>query len=109
MPSKPLKACSVPGCGGRALRRGRCEQHAKQYERGRPSAAKRGYDREWREIRAEHLAMYPFCVVCGLPATDVDHIVPRAQGGSSEHSNLQSLCHTHHSRKTILSGINPAR
>lgn len=31
---------------------------------------------------------------------EVDHIVPRANGGKDERNNLQTLCHTHHSQKT---------
>lgn len=47
----------------------------------------------------------PLCVLCLAEgrttlATDVDHIVPRRQGGSDEASNLQPLCHSHHSQKT---------
>ena len=35
-------------------------------------------------------------------ATDVDHIVPIADGGAPlDQANLQSLCHECHSRKTI--------
>jgi 5-methylcytosine-specific restriction endonuclease McrA len=47
--------------------------------------------------------MEPDCACgCGQPATDVDHIVSRAAGGSDDHANLQSLAHGHHSRKTVL-------
>ena len=72
-------------------------------DRRRGSAAARGYDTAWRWLRAEHLAMEPDCACgCGQSATDVDHIVPRAAGGSDDHANLQSLAHGHHSRKTVL-------
>jgi 5-methylcytosine-specific restriction protein A len=71
----------------------------------RPSAARRGYDARWRAIRLAHLKRHPLCVECealglGVPATDVDHVVPLRRGGTHAASNLQSLCHIHHSRKT---------
>jgi 5-methylcytosine-specific restriction endonuclease McrA len=51
------------------------------YDRERRSAAKRGYDAVWRELRASFLARHPTCCVCGEAATEVDHIIPlRALG-----------------------------
>jgi 5-methylcytosine-specific restriction protein A len=38
--------------------------------------------------------------VCGAPATDVDHVISRAAGGSDDPANLQSLCAHHHHVKT---------
>ena len=35
-----------------------------------------------------------------VQASDVDHIIPKAQGGSDRHDNLRSLCHSCHSRRT---------
>jgi 5-methylcytosine-specific restriction endonuclease McrA len=35
-----------------------------------------------------------------MKASDVDHIVPREEGGADDLANLQSLCHSHHSAKT---------
>jgi 5-methylcytosine-specific restriction protein A len=37
---------------------------------------------------------------CDQAATDVDHIVSKAKGGTDAGTNLQSLCHSHHSMKT---------
>lgn len=66
----------------------------------RPSAAKRGYDRKWRRIRAMYLKKHRRCVVCGEQATEVDHIIPLADGGSNKWENLQAMCKSHHSKKT---------
>jgi len=104
MPTMPLGPCSQPGCPGRAVAHGRCATHARaeraRYDSERGSSAARGYGYEWRKIRDAYLAGHPWCEVCGELATDVDHIVSRRRGGTDDDSNLMSLCHTHHSRKT---------
>ena len=42
------------------------------------------------------------CVLCGRPATDVDHIVELADGGSfHDPANLRSLCDECHKAKTV--------
>lgn len=78
-------------------------------ERRRASAAQHG--REWRRISKARLARYPLCADpfgvhaarnTEAPATDVDHIVPLARGGTHAASNLQSVCHSCHSRITAL-------
>lgn len=72
---------------------------------GRLSAYRRGYDKRWAKIRKLVLAECPLCQDCkddGLvvAATDVDHIVPLARGGTHDRSNLRPLCHACHSSKT---------
>ncbi|MFL5328387.1 MAG: HNH endonuclease [Gemmataceae bacterium] len=47
----------------------------------------------------------PFCRTCRfagqlVKAKHVDHIKSRRKGGTNDHSNLRSLCHSCHSRKT---------
>ena len=37
---------------------------------------------------------------CLIAGTEVDHIVPRAVGGSDTAENLQLLCQWHHRQKT---------
>lgn len=50
---------------------------------------------KWQRIRE------PLCRSCGEPATNVDHIIPLAQGGEPfAESNLQSLCTACHADKT---------
>lgn len=60
----------------------------------------------WRECRADHLRMQPFCVVClaiGIQrlAVEVDHVVRKERCDPYDHKNLRSLCKTHHGQKTI--------
>jgi 5-methylcytosine-specific restriction protein A len=76
------------------------------YEETRLSPSKRGYDRTEQKVARLYLDAHPLCVQCLLegriePATDVDHIEPISRGGARlDESNLQSLCHAHHSAKT---------
>ena len=71
--------------------------------------AKRIYDTaQWRKLRKHYLTLFPTCEMCRqegrvVAAQHVDHIKPIAEGGAPfDMTNLQSLCATHHSRKTIL-------
>lgn len=112
MPMRPAQACAAPGCP--AIVRGAryCEQHKSQstsseYDRQRGTASQRGYGANWRRLRSMFLRRHPLCAdpfkehkTSPVPATDVDHIVPRSRGGSDAFSNLQALCHSCHSRKT---------
>jgi len=42
----------------------------------------------------------PFCSVCGTTERlSVDHIVAKANGGTDDPTNLQTLCVTHNSAK----------
>ena len=71
----------------------------------RGSAHARGYGRAWERLRAAVLAEEPLCRECQAAgrveaATDVDHVKPRARGGTDARSNLQPLCHECHSAKT---------
>lgn len=115
MPYKPMGPCSVRGCRGRAVRRGRCEKHAAEaaaqyraeHPDTRPSATARGYGAPWREIRERHLSRQPWCVECmangqRVKGTHVDHIAPRSRGGTDDASNLQTLCARHHAVKTAM-------
>ena len=39
-----------------------------------------------------------------IEGANTDHIVARKAGGSDEHSNLATLCDTHHARKSANEG-----
>ncbi|XBQ15813.1 MAG: HNH endonuclease signature motif containing protein [Oceanicaulis sp.] len=85
---------------------------AKLEDRFRGSAAKRGYDRDWRKLREIKLKRDPLCEDCLAdgrtePAREVDHVERfRDADGRIDHrkrldpKNLRSLCKPCHSRKT---------
>jgi 5-methylcytosine-specific restriction protein A len=111
MPTRPLPPCRAPGCFARSVAEGYCARHlaaARERERerkrraddGRPSAAARGYGPAWRALRASFLRAHPRCCVCGQPATDVHHVIPRRAGGPDHWDNLAPLCHRCHARVT---------
>jgi len=107
MPWMTPRPCRHPGCGVLIRGRGhsRCEAHRseerKREDELRPSAARRGYDADWRELRAQHLLEHPDCVVCSEPGNEVDHIMAISAGGARlDPANLQTMCKTHHSVKT---------
>lgn len=117
MPNKPQRPCKShpwilvsPGAGCPAC----AEQPAlprPQYgrnDKGRPSAAKRGYGYKWQQYRKQYFSVHRVCACgCGQACTitngDIDHVI--AVYGPSDplfwkHSNHQPLIHGHHSKKT---------
>jgi len=77
--------------------------------RSRPSPHARGYTKRWRKVRRMYMAGHPLCEdpfgvhgVWSVPGRHVDHIVPLSRGGGDEESNLQTLCASCHSKKTVL-------
>jgi len=106
MPYRPPRPCSWPGCPLLTTQRF-CPTHRRVYERERerlrgrrPTAHQRGYDGAWRRVRAQVLAEEPRCRMCGAPASEVDHIVPLARGGTHDRANLQPLCVSCHRIKS---------
>lgn len=109
MATRASYPCSQPGCPARAVKGGRCATHQRQreqaYQRQRGTVTEQGYGAAWRKIRDQVLRDEPYCREClamGMltRATDVDHIVARAKGGTDDITNLCPLCHKHHSSKT---------
>lgn len=62
------------------------------------------YDHDWQRLSKRFLKVHPMCMVrgCGRQAKHADHIVTvrAAPHLRLEWSNLQALCHQHHSRLT---------
>lgn len=81
--------------------RTRADAH-REHDQARGSAAARGYGRRWQRLRMLVLHEQPVCETpgCTQMATDVDHIVAKAKGGTDDRTNLRALCHSCHSRKT---------
>lgn len=113
----PLKPCATPGCPALVPRGSpRCANHEKQKNAARGSWRQRGYSSRWDGpggIRQRHLQEHPLCVACGaegrvVAATVVDHIVAWQKGATeaererlfADPANLQSLCASHHGKKT---------
>ena len=94
MPTLPKAYCWKPYCPNKEP----CPRHG---------TVKRIYHtKRWRLTRKRVLALAHYR--CSHPkclrwATDVDHITPLRMGGAVYNlSNLQALCHQHHSTKTRL-------
>ena len=106
MPQRPPRQCHHPGCPNLVTDGGSyCREHLRSKWREqnihRPSAAAQGYGARWRKLREQVLREEPYCRLCGAPASEVDHIVPRRRGGTDARSNLQPLCKSCHSSKTM--------
>lgn len=73
----------------------------------RTSRHLRGYGYAWEKLRLRILARDKhLCQACKrkgrvTAANHVDHVKPKAQGGTDDEGNLQSLCAPCHDAKTI--------
>lgn len=113
MPRKPKRPCSHPSCPELTDNRF-CEAHAKQearrYERyQRDPATRKRYGRAWKRIRDRFIKVNPLCEECKRKgkltrAQEVHHILPLAQGGTHDESNLMSVCKPCHSSITARDG-----
>lgn len=110
MPPRIPKACRVRGCRLTTTdASGYCEAHKgegwRQYKPGQ-SRHQRGYGTAWDKRRERVLKRDGYlCQQClreGVVTTarTVDHIKPKAHGGTDEDANLESLCWPHHRAKT---------
>lgn len=107
--AKPNSPCRSPGCP-EVCSTPYCEAHADTEEAWQHhsglSAAQRGYGHPWRRLRARVLARdHGLCQICDhngfvTPGNIVDHIVPKAEGGTDAMDNLQVLCPECNATKT---------
>ncbi|MFQ2171887.1 HNH endonuclease [Aeromonas rivipollensis] len=111
MPLRVPKVCRERTCHQLTTERhGYCPAHIHLLDGwktvAKVSADDRGYDWAWRKRRKRILERDKYlCQVClalGIvtPATQVDHIVNKAAGGTDDDDNLQSICDPCHATKT---------
>ncbi|MDR5802573.1 HNH endonuclease [Caballeronia sp. LZ001] len=107
-----MRPCRHRGCG--ALVSGGnsyCLHHARENVKWQPDAVRgnrhaRGYGSVWVKQRERILLRDGgLCQVCKRAgrvalAAEVDHRVPRSQGGTDDDENLQSICRKCHATKT---------
>lgn len=112
MPERFARICGKPGCS--LLTRGSyCEAH-KHYgwelsQRGK-TKQQRGYGGRWEVLRKRVLERdHYLCMPCLKEgkvheANQVDHIIPKADGGTDAMSNLQAINKRCHGLKTSREG-----
>lgn len=108
-PGRPCRN-AVKGCPAITHdSRGYCPTCAPIEDARRGSSAARGYGHAWRTRRLRILKRDKYlCQACRRNGVlnpvgksgHVDHVVPRARGGTDDDSNLQTLCASCHSAKT---------
>lgn len=113
-PNKPCRTC-------RALTRnasGYCDQHASntsgwnRREDKAGSTTQRGYGYAWQQLRAQILKRDQYLCQCEdcqrlgrvREAGEVDHITPKAAGGTDDPSNLRAIARLCHLAKTAREG-----
>lgn len=101
-----MAICATAGCPV-IVQHGYCRACAALREHRRPNFDLRRLYRtaRWRALRLVILQEEPLCVECEaeghVSATeDVHHLVRARRETFFERSNLQALCHMHHSRHT---------
>src|ERR1700680_572907 len=109
MPTAPLRGCRHTGCPA-LVENGYCPTHIKDAglaDRWRGSACSRGYDRQWRNVRGQHVRDNPLCVDCldekRITAIEHVHHTVKVKVDPSQRLNrdvLMSLCRRHHDIRT---------
>ncbi|WP_392552913.1 HNH endonuclease signature motif containing protein [Orbus wheelerorum] len=120
MPPRIPKACRKIGCAKTTTdTTGYCAEHTKtentwsKYQNGK-SRHQRGYGTAWDKLRGRILKRDKYLCQCEeckrfhfiKPATEVDHIIPKAHGGNDSLSNLRAINKECHKRKTARERLN---
>lgn len=97
MPTAPVPGCASPGCPRRATYRGRCDKHAPPAWAGSAPRSSRPWERTRTTVLRRDRNV---CYLCGGRADQVDHVIPRAEGGSDDPANLAAICDPCHRAKS---------
>jgi 5-methylcytosine-specific restriction protein A len=101
MPKKSLRPCRIGGCSGLTREGSYCPKHQNHNRRApdrRISSWKRGYNSEYKKIRAKLLKNQPFCRLCGRKSTVAHHIPDYVVGTSHKGYDYWALCECCHNR-----------
>ena len=112
MPNAAPKPCRHPGCG-KLVRDGSgfCADHQRPRpgsfaDKSRGTRHERGYGSAWDRLRKIVMQRDAgLCQPCKedgriTVATMVDHIKPKAEGGTDDLENLRAICKVCHAKKT---------
>lgn len=105
MPSRPDHYCSV--CAD--IHGDKCPKR-KSFSHRKGNRHHRGYGTKWQKLRNRIIerdkGLCQSCLADGMltHAYAVDHITPKALGGTDDESNLQALCRPCHATKTAKEG-----
>jgi 5-methylcytosine-specific restriction protein A len=114
MPPRAKSICRAQGCNGLINAPGYCEKHEhlkpKAWGNRSEQSKNRLGGRARQRARDRLFQSNPLCVHCELKgltalATERDHIIPLAEGGTEEPSNTQGLCTDCHKAKTQQESI----
>lgn len=111
MALRSLRPCRDPVCPALTREKtGYCDEHKALADpwatRRQGTTKQRGYSGRWKKLRAAVLEAAQYtCQIrgprCTIRATEVDHILNKARGGTDDLDNLQAVCRTCHHNKTV--------
>lgn len=110
MPKLAPKPCCYPGCAKYSVKYSRCQDHQPAAGWSHTlSSTQRGYGTYWSKLRKVVLLRDSYICQCSecaslnrlRNASEVDHILPKSQGGTNAIKNLQAINKECHKQKTI--------